>query len=433
MTIKLTYPQSVSFYAREENIANVAGFGSGKTKGAVVQAFDDLLEYPGIPVGYAAPTYGDVESIWYPAIKSHCEEHGYSYSINKKERVITLHGLGNIVCRSLTNPDKIAGFEVGDFLIDELDLLKEENAKTAYLKCKARCRLKFPKKRLRKIDGSRDEKKKRKKNQVRVYTTPEGYKFTYKAFKKKPMKSSRLVQMTTFSNKHNLNPGYIGSLLAIYPPELVKSYILGIFTNLRSGSVYTNYDLNLNDTNVVELPGETLHIGMDFNVQKMCAGIHVIRNNKAYCVGEIINKLDTPDMIFAIKALYPNHNTIYIYPDATGANRDTGNASLTDIKLLKNAGFFVKNNTKNPLVKDRVIAVNAMFCNALGVRRYFINRKRCPTISENFAQQVYDKNGLPEKTTGMDHTNDGCGYFIVFIFSIIKPIASIQEINFKRG
>lgn len=432
MSIDLTYPQTQAFFAREENVAVVAGFGSGKTTTAVVKAFDNLLEFPGVPVGYAAPTYGDIETIWYPAVEKHCLENGFKFKILKKEHVIQLPGLGNIICRSLSNPDKIVGFEVGDFLIDEIDILKEEQAKTAYFKCKARCRYHFPKKRLRKIDGTRTKKKKVKESQQFIFTTPEGYKFTYKHFKKEPFDNSRLIQMSTFSNEHNLQPNYVKSLLAIYPPELVKAYILGQFTNLRSGAVYPSYDLNKNNTNAREVKGETLHIGMDFNVQRMCSIIHVIRGNCAYAVGEIVNKLDTPDMIFAIKALYPNH-PIYIYPDATGGNRDTGNASLTDIKMLKNAGFFVKNNPKNPYIKDRVMSVNAMLCNALGIRRYFINKKRCPVYSENLSQQIYDKYGLPEKTTNMDHTNDAGGYFINYVYSIVKPVSNVLKLNFKQG
>ncbi|HCD1335685.1 TPA: terminase, partial [Klebsiella variicola subsp. variicola] len=69
---------------------------------------------------------------------------------------------------------------------------------------------------------------------------------------------------------------------------------------------------------------------------------------------------------------------IYIYPDASGDSRKSSNASATDIAQLKQAGFNVVVNASNPPVKDRINAMNAMFCNGNGERRYKVNVKRCP-------------------------------------------------------
>ncbi|MFX5309818.1 terminase, partial [Acinetobacter baumannii] len=80
------------------------------------------------------------------------------------------------------------------------------------------------------------------------------------------------------------------------------------------------------------------HVGMDFNVQKMAAVVYVRDGEELYAVGEFKDLFDTPAMIEAIKAKYQDHEII-VYPDASGDNRKSSNASETDIALLKKAGF----------------------------------------------------------------------------------------------
>ncbi|MGX8842311.1 terminase, partial [Klebsiella quasipneumoniae] len=41
-------------------------------------------------------------------------------------------------------------------------------------------------------------------------------------------------------------------------------------------------------------------------------------------------------------------------------------------------------------------------------------------------QQVWDKNGEPDKKSDNDHPNDGAGYFIVKQFPIVRPAFSIS-------
>lgn len=426
--VKLSEPQSQAFFALNPTVGVVAGFGSGKTTTAVVKAFDLLLTYPGIPQGYAAPTYGDIKSIWYPAVEDHCNKHGFKYSIQKSDHVINIHGLGKIVCRSMSNPDKIVGFEVGDFLVDELDILKKDIALNAVRKCKARCRKKYPKKRLRTIDGGKTDKI-RKKNQLHIYTTPEGFKATHHITVKEPYKNSRLIQMSTYSNIKNLPPDYIEELMATYPPQLVKAYIMGQFTNLNTGSVYPCFDRYANDApNAFVLPGEMIYVGMDFNVTNMSAVVHVKRLGYTFAVGEITKIYDTPAMIKAIKNIYPQ-NGVVVYPDASGGGRNTTDASISDIRLLQAAGFYVKMNPSNPSIKDRVNSMNAMFCNALGERRYYVNVKACPQYTECLEQQGYDKNGLPDKTSGNDHLPDAGGYYISMDYGLNRTRFAAGKVN----
>lgn len=158
-----------------------------------------------------------------------------------------------------------------------------------------------------------------------------------------------LVQASTFDNELNLPPDYIPSLMDSYPEQLIMAYLNGQFVNLTSGTIYTAYDRKLNGSQETIQPGEVLFIGMDFNVGKMSAVVHVKRLGLPHAVDEIINGYDTPDMIKQIKERYwlydgsdyRNTRQIRVYPDASGDSRKSVRASETDISLLKQAGFIV--------------------------------------------------------------------------------------------
>src|SRR5690606_4261975 len=139
--------------------------------------------------------------------------------------------------------------------------------------------------------------------------------------------------------------------------------------NLTSGTIYHAYDRAKNASQEAMRNGEPVFVGMDFNVGKMAAVIHVKRDGLPHAVGEVVNAYDTPDMIRVLKDRLGNRQ-VRVYPDASGGSRKSVNASITDIQQLKAAGFIVSAPDANPPVKDRINAMNAMFCNAEGRRRY---------------------------------------------------------------
>ena len=159
---------------------------------------------------------------------------------------------------------------------------------------------------------------------------------------------------------------------------------------------------------------------MDFNVLKMAAVIYVLRNGIPYAVDELVNVRDTPEMCNLIKAKYPDHK-IDIYPDASGQNTSSKDYSKSDLSIIKKAGFTVKVGKSNPAVKDRINATNARLLNANKERRMFVNPHKCPRFTEALEQQVYDKNGAPDKSSGIDHVIDAGTYPIARLYPIQKP------------
>lgn len=262
-----------------------------------------------------------------------------------------------------------------------------------------------------------------------VYSTPEGYRFLYDRWVRNKRDGYEMVQASTLSNPF-LPPDYVDSLRASYPAQLIEAYLNGKFVNLASGSVYSDFDRQLNHTGEQIRPSEVLHVGMDFNVLNMTAVVSVIRDDRPYTLAELTKVRDTPTMVKMLKDRYVSRgHQVIIYPDASGGNTSSKNASESDLSIIRQAGLTVRVNSSNPAVKDRVNAVNAMLLNAQGQRRWLINTDNCPVLTEALEQQCYDNNGEPDKKTGHDHANDAVGYFLVNRYPIVKRIATVESLR----
>lgn len=414
--------------------AFVAGYGSGKSWAGCCGLACHFWRWPGVNAGYFAPTYPQIRDIFYPTVTECFEQWGLNVKVKAATNEVHVYSgkqfRGVIMCRSMDRPETIIGFKIGHALVDELDVMSIDKAAQAWRKILARMRYNVP--------GLR--------NGVDVTTTPEGFKFVYQQFVKQVRENPKLeelygiVRSNTYDNEINLPTGYIDSLLQSYPAQLVDAYINGEFVNLTAGTIYGAFSREFNSCNDEIIRGEPLFIGMDFNVGKMAAVVHVKRQGEPRAVDEIINAYDTPDMIQRIKERYWEYANgayrptcqIRIYPDASGSGRRSVNASKTDIALLREAGFAVSANAANPPVKDRINAMNAMFCNANGERRYKVNLEMCPSYAEALEQQPWAPNGEPDKTTGHDHVNDAAGYFIVKDYPVIKHSAAFLRYSGMR-
>jgi hypothetical protein len=397
---------------------------SGKTWVGSSGLCRHVWEWPRINAGYFAPTYPQIRDIFYPTIEEVAHEWGLRTDIHETNKEVHLFAgrqyRGTILCRSMEKPGEIVGFKIGKALVDELDVMKADKAATAWRKIIARLR--------HKADGLA--------NGVDVTTTPEGFKFVYqqfvKALRDRPGLAGMygLVQASTYDNEANLPEGYIDSLRASYPPQLIGAYLRGEFTNLASGSVYPSFDRRDNHTDAVEQPAEPLHVGMDFNVLNMTAVVSVIRDGLPLTVGELTGVRDTPAMVKLLKERFKDRgHAVSVYPDASGQNTSSKNASESDLSILRQAEFTVRVDTRNPAVRDRVLAVNSMLLNDKGERRWKINTDRCPKLTEALEQQAYDTNGDPDKKTGFDHPNDAAGYFIANRYPIVKRVAVVKQLR----
>jgi phage terminase large subunit len=388
----------------------IGGYGCGKSFGGILKTIVKKLKYPGIPVAYYLPTYGLIKDIAFPRFAELFDSMGIAYEVKAGDHEFHT-AYGKIILRSLSNPERIVGYEVGYSCIDETDMLPQPQMTDAFSKIIARNRIKLP-------NGD--------VNQTDIVGTPEGFKFAYDFLVRNTKGNRSIIKGKTKDNPY-LPDGYIETLQEMYTPQQLEAYLNGEFVNLTTGTVYHRFDRKANHTNRTVQANDVLHIGMDFNVTKMNAVVHVVdekdidwfnsdkliikKNVRVKsAVDEFVNAYDTQELIGLIKERYPNHKII-IYPDASGDNRKSSGKS--DIDLLKSAGFVVRKLSKNPFVKDRVNAMNLAFLDSNGNIIYYCNTDQCAHYTEALEKQTY-KNGEPDKTSGFDHVTEAGGYFVYY-------------------
>lgn len=368
----------------------VAGFGAGKSKAGTIKTVSKKMEYPGVSVAYYLPTYQLIKEIAVPNFTDFMTQLGMSFRYHETDKIFHT-SFGKIILRSTDKPEFIIGYEVGYSLIDEADVLPKKKMDNVFKKIAARNRVPLP-------DGS--------VNSIDLVSTPEGFEFMYHFFVKEKKDNRKLIKAKTKDNPY-LPESYTETLKEIYTEEELQAYLGGEFVNLTSGSVYHTFDRKRNHSDRTIRAREVLHVGMDFNITKMSAVVHVTDGRIITAVEEVTGAYDTADMISILKDRYPNHK-IVVYPDASGDNRKTS-ASDTDIDLLRKAKFTVRVDNRNPSVRDRITAVNSGFRNANGESTYFVNTNNCPEYTEGLEKLPY-KNGVPDKESGFDHVTDGGGY-----------------------
>lgn len=420
--LTLNKPQFEFIKSHNKFMAFVGGYRSGKTFVGCVRLCVNAIEFPGIPQGYFAPTYPQITDIFYDTLPGVAEAFGLFADIVPSKKRVYLRDkkgrcLSTIICKSMEHPHRIVGFNIAHALVDEIDCMPIKKADAAWKKIIARMSTVWP--------G-------RETNTVDVTTTPEGFNWVYRKFVKElasdPSQKQYygIVHASTRQNAKNLPRDYIPSLRNSYPANLVDAYIDGLFVNLTSGCVYPNFNRKDCHTDEVIRPGEPLHVGMDFNINRMAATIHVIRDGLPLLLEEATSLFDTPAMIVELKRRFPGR-LIVVYPDASGKNRKTNNGSESDHALLRAAGFTVMVNPANPEVRDRVLSVNAMFLNGDGARRYKVNTDQCPVTTQVLEQQAY-KDGVPNKD-GTEDPVDALGYFIMQRYPINQVVSTSAQLR----
>ena len=407
--------------------ALVAGLGSGKTEALVYRTLKYITLIPNARIGIYEPTVDLLKRIIYPRFEDIFANSRIPYKLNKSDGIMEIwmpNGKAQIIFRSMDNYTRIIGYETHMAILDEIDTIPKEKAMEVWIRVLARNR-----KRFKMPDGSWG------KNTVGITTTPEGFNFVYSLWVKEHSDNPEyeLIRGKTIDNYH-LDPDYVPSLMKTYPKQLIKAYLEGEFVNLKGSTVYDGFDrvsshrdITLDDFPVTQM----LNIGMDFNIGRMSAVVGMKSNEESvkqlYIVDEFFNLMDTPAMIIAIRNRYPNR-MITVFPDASGKSRKSVDASKSDIKLLRDAGFRINAPRKNPPVRERVLSMNTLFLNGENERNCFVNTSKCPNFTEQLEKQVYDDNSVPIKD-GKEDINDAAGYLINRVFGLAKPSTVIGRMR----
>ena len=370
---------------------------TGRRFGKTFLAINELAKFASQPnkkVWYVAPSYRQAKAICWNVLKEKMIYHKWAKSINHSDLTITLKNNSQITLRGSDNENSLRGVGLNFLVMDEFaDTSKEtwyevlrptlSDTKGHALFCGSPRGFGNWSYELFKLgETNRDW-------QSFKYTTLEGGQVSDDEIEQ----AKQDLDMRTFQQEYEAT-----------------------FVNY-SGMIYYNFD---RDKNIVTNCNNSdfLHIGLDFNVDPMSAVVCNIIGEKIFVMDEIqIYSSNTNEMSDEIKIRYPGKKII-VYPDPSARQRKTSAGGLTDIAILKNAGFDVRSRSSAPLVRDRINAVNSKLKNVNGKNNLFILQS-CKNVIKSLERQIYKEGThIPDKDSGYDHFNDALGYMIEYNFPL---------------
>jgi PBSX family phage terminase large subunit len=377
-----------------------AGFGAGKTHALCAKTVAMAMDNPGTVGAVFEPTHIMIRDVWMRSFDDYLEQHQIQHDFRvspQPEYTLYLpNGPCTILCRATETWNRIRGQNLSFACIDEVDTSPADVAQKASEMVLARLR-----------GGV--------KPQLAVASTPEGYRWMYRTFVESSSGDRRLIKAKTTDNPY-LPPGFVESLYENFPPQLIRSYIEGEFTNLANTSVYPDFDRDRHWTDAQIEETDRLYIGVDLNVGNCLIEVCVRRGETYHFIAEHVAR-DTPAIVEVLKEAYPlqfARGEVVVIPDAASRHRTTTNAKESDLSILKRGGFVLKESAANPAIEDRVNAVNVLLMN----NRLFVG-PGCKHLIKSLEQQAYDKSGKPEKGgSGLDdpsHAVDAMGYAINYL------------------
>ena len=219
-----TASQIAFINAEEPFPAFVGGYGSGKTHALALRAMRLLIEHK-TNIAYYMPSYDLIRLVGFKRLLELLEGARISCKLNLTNFTIDVLGYGVVIFRTMDDPERLVGYEVGHSLLDELDTLPAVKAEAIWRRALARNRLK--------IKGGH-------RNTMAVGTTPEGFRFVYEQWGRDTQKAEangyKLYRGKTSENKH-LPTDYIDNLRNQYPKNLLEAYLNGEFVNLSNGII----------------------------------------------------------------------------------------------------------------------------------------------------------------------------------------------------
>jgi len=372
------------------------GFGSGKSYGLIMKAFQLSYINRDVPGGMMCPTYGEFKRDVLPLTEEILDTHRIKYDfVNMKFRFPWSKAPMYVV----TGNKKIRGPNWGWGVINELTLI--------------------PYIRYREFIG-RVRLKRAVCPQIASCGTPEGYGSDYyEHLIEKPFSDKiKVVYGSTRANAHNLSEDYIPSLTSAFDKVMLDAYLEGLFVNMLGNRFYYNYTEKNEDRTILPFDRENLEpvlVSLDFNVEHMTAGVWRYDGFRLQGIDEIVipNNADTDKMCQAMKerGYFPDNTTIY--PDTSGKNRRT--SGKTDIEIIRGHGYSnIEYKSQAPQFRVRQLNGN----NLLEKKRIKIHPDRMPTHKRDFLAVTQDPGTLQKVKDNpkLTHASDGFDYMTDLLF-----------------
>ncbi len=389
----LTKPQQTVIQSQARFRILISGRRFGKTYLAINE-LARFARFPNKKVWYVAPTYRQAKGICWVELKDRLQKHRWIKEINNSDLTVTLRNNSRISLRGADNEQSLRGVGLDFLCIDEFADISP-NAWYEVLRPT-----------LSDTQGH-----------AIFCGTPRGFgNWAYDLYVKgQSDKDWESFKYTTLEGEQ-VPQEEIEQASSDLDERTFQQEYMASFVNY-SGMIYYNFDRKLHLREKYISDYSVVHIGLDFNVDPMAGVVCVVENDKIVVIDEIqIWSSNTNEMCEEIKNRYKCK--IKIYPDPSARQRKTSAGGMTDIAILKNAGFDVFSRNSAPLVRDRINAVNAKLKNAKGISSLSIVNT-CKNVIKSIERQIYKEGThVPDKDSGYDHFNDALGYMIEYNFPL---------------
>jgi Terminase large subunit, T4likevirus-type, N-terminal len=376
--------------------------GSGKSQALCQEAIKLSYLNPGRTGLIGAPTYPMLRDATQAALIDVLERNRIPYDFNRAENFLVMRETrSKILFRAVEEFERLRGSNLAWFGLDELTYTSEQ----AWLRLEGR--LRDPK--ATRLCG------------FGVWT-PKGYDWVYERFIAREVDGYETVMAQPFENRFLLEkiPDYYSRLKSSYDSRFYEQEVLGEYLSLHSGRVYPAFERAGNIREAEVDPLLPLLWALDFNVDPMCSVIaQVHRDGRVIVLDEIVlSRASTYDACSEFVSRFESHaGGLIVYADATGARMQT--SGKTDLVILREAlrdygrvEFRIPKS--NPVVRERVMLMNAKLAAADGVRWLRVHPK-CTELIRDFERvlfkensQVIDKDRDPKRT----HLSDALGYLV---------------------
>jgi hypothetical protein len=392
--VPLSKAQKQIFNCKARMRVAISGRRFGKTY-LCIQEMAKFARYPKRKVWYVAPTYRMAKDIVWNDLVEKFTKHRWIKKVNHSDLKITLRNGSEISLRGADNENSLRGVGLDFLIMDEFADIKEN----AYFEV------------LRPTLSD--------KNGAALFCgTPRGFgSWSYNLFtREKDDDQWASFQFTTLEGGQ-VSKQEIEQAKADLDERTFRQEYEASFVNY-AGQIYYNFDRKDNVIDKYTPQTAEIHIGMDFNIDPMSAVVSELKGNGIYIYDEIvIYSSNTDEMVEEIKNRFKDKH-IYIYPDPASKQRKTSAGGVTDLAILKNAGFNLRVRNNHPLIRDRINSVNTKLKNANGVRTLFIANS-CKNVLKSIERQIYKENTtIPDKDNNYDHMNDALGYLVEYLYPV---------------
>jgi len=394
--VPLSKPQKKILECDKRFRVLITGRRFGKTF-LCIQEIAKFARYPKKKVWYVAPTYRMAKDIVWNDLVERMTKHKWVKKINHSDLKIILRNGSEISLRGADNENSLRGVGLDFLVMDEFADIKE-HAYTEVLRPTL--------------------SDKGRMGAALFCGTPRGYgNWSYNLFtREKDDDQWASFQFTTLDggqvSKQEIEQAKSDLDERTFAQEYQASFVN------YAGQIYYNFDRKENVLEKYEPKNEEVHIAIDFNVDPMSAVVTELKGNRIYVYDEIvIYSSNTDEMVYEINNRFKDKH-IYVYPDPACKQRKTSAGGVTDLAILKNAGFNLRVRNAHPLIRDRINAVNTKLKNANGVRTLFIANK-CKTMLKSIERQIYKEGTvIPDKDNNYDHMNDALGYLVEYLYPV---------------